>query len=968
MPLRDEHQHTGPSRAREGADDDLPSLPEQFEVRGVLGRGGMGVVLEAHDTRLGRDVAVKVLPRTHVGDESSRRRFVREARAAAMLRDPSIVTVHELSSDGDYIVMELVRGETLRQRLARARRLSSAEVRQVGETLCRALGVAHAAGIVHRDVKPSNVLFDESGAVKLADFGVASFLDSDLTITGVAIGSPAYMAPEQLRGGAADPRADVYAVGATLFEAATGDKLHGAGGTCRDPQRAVHEATGDRALAAAIARAVSERPEDRPASSAALAEELAAAGAPSPLRRVALHGLGLAAVFTVAAAVSGIVWPGAGDSSGGARTGSSGGAPAGQVPAKTAGAADGDGTDGRTTVAILPFEISAGDPSLAFAANGIPHLLGRELGRGPGLVVIGHARLLDNLDPERRDTWFDTAVGMGADLIVHGGLASDNAGEGGPLELTVDVERRNRRPVAHVTRTLASIDALPVVLRSVAQKVASSATGGPVELGSGQRPGFEAERELEVGLDDMDRGQFGSASHHFRAALSRQPDFAEASYYLAMVSWWVEGDPSHTVELIDEALDRDLDQKQRQFLQAYRLLVDIRFPQAIDAFVPLSRRHPDDLDILYGTFEALFHGGHAGQALEVYRHIRRLAPRYRLALLHCFTYALAHLDQHAGDLGWILGDSELEPRSRGWTLQAAFARRDYRGAERMIRQLEQGWVGEPNNADRQMIADLRVQLAAVTGDVTGALARTDSGLGDAELTRYGLHLAAGGHSAAERWRAAAHRRADKATGYPRIERLLDLGLMAASSNDPQAERQAQTDLTDLGEPMTRSLSAAATRVLLARDLGQWRQVDDATRSPYPEVAAMATALIAERDGRLDQAARAWRTAIADTGDGSHMLFDQAGLARVLRAAGDFRGVLAACDEALRPRLFNWTWGGLVGSCLMWSGEAAAHLGQTDRARGFAQQLLDQRAEAPAGDPLLRAAQNQLKELSSHESQ
>ncbi|HUS63272.1 MAG TPA: serine/threonine-protein kinase, partial [Kofleriaceae bacterium] len=162
------------------------ALPAHFDVRGVLGQGGMGVVLEAHDRRLGRDVAIKVL----TTGASGRRRFVREARAAAVLRDPTIVTLYELSPQASYIVMELVRGETLRHRLARVDRLPADEVRRVGAALCRALGVAHAAGIIHRDVKPSNVLLDQEDAVRLADFGVAAFEDSDLTQTGSVVGTP----------------------------------------------------------------------------------------------------------------------------------------------------------------------------------------------------------------------------------------------------------------------------------------------------------------------------------------------------------------------------------------------------------------------------------------------------------------------------------------------------------------------------------------------------------------------------------------------------------------------------------------------------------------------------------------------------------------------------------------------------------------------------------------------------------
>ena len=213
-------------------------LTERFEVVGPLGRGGMGVVLEARDRRLGRDVAIKVLSGARMYDGVARARFEREARAAARLSDPSIVTVHELASSGDYMVMELVRGESLKERLERGA-LPAGEVRRFGAALCRALSVAHAAGVIHRDVKPSNVLIDGAERIRLADFGIATFTDAELTVTGVMIGTPAYMAPEQLRGGAVDARSDLYAVGATLFEAATGRMLNDPADPCRDPASAV---------------------------------------------------------------------------------------------------------------------------------------------------------------------------------------------------------------------------------------------------------------------------------------------------------------------------------------------------------------------------------------------------------------------------------------------------------------------------------------------------------------------------------------------------------------------------------------------------------------------------------------------------------------------------------------------------------------------------------------------------------
>jgi len=284
-------------------------LPSRFTPLRVLGAGAMGYVVEARDEALGREVAVKVIAAARLGDAKSRERFLREARAIATLRHDGIVTIHDVDPRGRFLVMELVRGETLKQRIMRAGPLSPAEVRRIGAALLDALAVAHAAGIVHRDVKPANLLLGDDGSIKLADFGVAATSDSELTGTGEVIGTPQYMAPEQLRGHSSDPRVDIYAAGATLFEAVTGEKLHNHHRRDEDPPAKIAHGVADPALAAVIARAVAELPRDRFPDVRTMAAALAApARVPlvrrRPLQLAAAAGLALAGVL-VAVTVAG---------------------------------------------------------------------------------------------------------------------------------------------------------------------------------------------------------------------------------------------------------------------------------------------------------------------------------------------------------------------------------------------------------------------------------------------------------------------------------------------------------------------------------------------------------------------------------------------------------------------------------------------------------------------------------------
>ena len=205
-----------------------------YEVHEEVGRGGMGVVYAAEDARLGRAVALKMLPPAYSRDPVARERLSREARAAAALSHPCIATVYALEEiDGDlFIASELVRGSTLRAGLAsgpmgRERLLDT--VMQIAE----ALDAAHRHGIVHRDLKPENVLRGQDGRLKVVDFGIARTLSAvpdaqaGLTLTGTRLGTPGYMAPEQLRGQPVDARADIFAFGVMTYELATGSHPFG---------------------------------------------------------------------------------------------------------------------------------------------------------------------------------------------------------------------------------------------------------------------------------------------------------------------------------------------------------------------------------------------------------------------------------------------------------------------------------------------------------------------------------------------------------------------------------------------------------------------------------------------------------------------------------------------------------------------------------------------------------------------
>jgi serine/threonine-protein kinase len=200
-------------------------LGDRYEIRGEIGRGGMGTVYEAFDLELGERVAIKFLSPMVAGDPEAAERFRREVSTARRITHPNVIRIHDLGEHQGipFISMEFFGGTTVKQIVRAEGALPTARLRPIICQVCDGLGAAHGEGVIHRDLKPQNMLVGSDGRVKVIDFGLAkSHLAAGLSATGVIMGTPEYMSPEQIRGQPVDHRTDIYALGASMYEMATG--------------------------------------------------------------------------------------------------------------------------------------------------------------------------------------------------------------------------------------------------------------------------------------------------------------------------------------------------------------------------------------------------------------------------------------------------------------------------------------------------------------------------------------------------------------------------------------------------------------------------------------------------------------------------------------------------------------------------------------------------------------------------
>ncbi|HVE65032.1 MAG TPA: protein kinase [Thermoanaerobaculia bacterium] len=646
-----------------------------YSVVDLLARGGMGDVYRATDVRLNRDVALKVLTQTKTGDPRRVGRFMHEARVTAALDHPNVVRVFDVGrfEDRAYLVAELLEGETLRARVERGP-LPVAEVVRVALEIARGLAAAHAAGLVHRDLKPDNIFLTRSGTTKILDFGIAKLAQDETvrdgfsTLTGVVLGTTGYLSPEQIRGARIDSRADLFALGAVLYEMITGRRAFAQPNVVEtlhailhdDPQEALDQREDlPQALADAVRRLLEKSPDARFQSSSELITALEAvdlSGAPgrqraprrpvSPeLRRPPRANWAVAALGAMVALAAGMLW-------------SSRRAP-GMTPSRAPS----------VTLAIMPFRSIPPTTENDLLELGLAEVLISRLGQ------LSTARVLPLSATERLRTEEPSEVArkLRADRILTVTLLRDK----GSVRAVPRLMSASGEPVWSTTidtdaSSVFSIQDI-IVTKVIEELAPDFPSGGKSRLA---RPGtrnsadFEAhvrgrahvlkptradlarakelfEKALELDARYADawaglgsaykrmpiaagvdpREAFPKAKEAAHRALQLEPENAEAHSVLGTAAFWYDWDYPRAERLLRRALELQPSSADSQLFLAHLLanlgrfdeaLQEIRRARALDPAWPLARAHEGHFLFMAGRYEKALE--HLNDAVKIDPH------------------------------------------------------------------------------------------------------------------------------------------------------------------------------------------------------------------------------------------------------------------------------------------------------------------------------------------------------------
>jgi tetratricopeptide (TPR) repeat protein len=878
------------------------TLPARFQLQKKLGSGGMGEVVLARDKVLDRDVAIKML-HTGQGDRAARDQLLHEAQAAAQIRHRHIVDIHDVDLEAGLIVMEYLPGGSGRTLLEHRGKLPVREVIPVARKICSALGAAHAAGLVHRDIKPDNVLFDHAGEVKIADFGVAR--SRRRTTSGSEIvGTPAYMAPEQLRGAAPDPRADIYALGLTIYELACGKRFHTPEGPAESSPSGLVRAVGSRSLSRVLARCLAQDPADRFATAAEL--DAALAGIEQRRHRIRLSIIA-AVLFAGTALALALALP------------------RGSEPAA-----------GQLRIAALPFDNHSGEPQLEWLRQGFANLLSSSL-RRRGVPTVRHEQMRD-LAGNATDIaqWGQSALNAGASDLVSGRFERNGA------DLRVEATLRDRVFVAQ--GQAARADSLADELAS---GIAREVIGQPTTPQRRERSP-EAVRLWDLGYSALQEHEFDKAVEMLREAIQLEPDYAEARYALITALSSRDAPPTVLVGDIDDALTRQLTPRWRALFEALRLRILRRFPEARDLYDRLVTQYPKEKEAHYGLAETLYHLGRVEQSMLVFKRLVKLAPGFHLAYRHPIDH-YGTRGQAEKMIPFLYELRRTQPPPSFLALMETklkIAQRDY---PRALARAKSVGAAQP-----ELLATI-AGIQAILGDIdearesyTQASALTPDNR-SFRVSRAALDLTQG-HLADFDGDAVWDR--GSLTRVPVIaERLSTRGLLYATLGRIE---EARKDLEVVRSMAGAEVQLTTPRLLLLESFVGWLGHDHESLSAamkrmermnrkepntvLPEIMPMLAGAMLGAKGDNAGAAKKFQEALRVREGAVYAPVLQVALARA-SLSRDRQTAAAACEDVLRPAALSFFRAAAVPPCLGILAQARDALGNREEARKHARTLL-----------------------------
>jgi eukaryotic-like serine/threonine-protein kinase len=619
-------------------------LGSQYRIERELGRGGMGMVFLARDTTLDRPVAVKVMHPDLSVHGSITQRFLAEARMIARLRHPNIVSVHTAGEATGifYYVMDHVPGESLRERLNVAGKLDNDEAVRIIGDIADALAAAGLAGLIHRDVKPENILLDSAtGRAMLADFGIARVaaaeVEAQLTGQGVAVGTPTYMSPEQAAGEGVDSRSDIYGLGVVAYEMLAGQPpFRGPNGAAVISMQLSEKPVPIEKLrpdlpahvSQTIMRALEKSPEHRWQTGSEFRRALNGntVSPPAPRRRARPVGLaGVAALLLLVVAVA---------------------------MALTRHDGPPRGVDPRHSILILPFDNLRDDRSVDWLREGSVNMLSLNMSQWNDLTVVDHERLHDLLGHHELDVSDQIGLEMARRIARDAGVWTVVLGDytlaGDSLHLAArvfDVATGERITVARVDG-VGQPDARPLFDQLAARLLdLSGAPGGQrADLASLTTTSLEAYRAYLRGIDLLNQWDLGPAEAELERAVQLDSTFGLAYYKLAITRGWLIGANDSLGELAIRRATRfgdRLPQHERTVINAYRSFIEGDYVSSQALYRSLIARDSNDADAWYGLGDALFHDtsgvnftANQTLSLRAFRRTLGLDPSYSLAYEH----------------------------------------------------------------------------------------------------------------------------------------------------------------------------------------------------------------------------------------------------------------------------------------------------------------------------------------------